>query len=379
MRLNATVRLLCWATVVAQSNTANLLRAVEQEPASISWWSGKTDYALSWNATYDTNVFARQNSAGDFSTTASLSARQRRLSRVNMDIGLGLQAGAFRQLTRENFVNPSVDLGLWTAIRTLELRATGQVARSQRAEALTGSRLDSWQEQYSLSLAKIALANFQGTVGAEFGRTRYVSAEGSNLRTDAAYISVQRPLLKRRVFNFVLRTAHDFSPTSGDARDFVTSVGLSEQLFPKVTGRVSLGSQTRRSDLQPDPVSVLTANAEMAWNATVSTIVTQSFDRSVRTNVVGRGQLDLSHTTTIRQRIYTGWSGTLSYRLSRARMLGATNTVDRSHGITVGLVRDLGNNLSISLQNSWSEHRSGVSPAADFVRRTTSLNLLRKW
>lgn len=379
MRFDRTVRLIGIALVAAHSAVAASPRFSRSDAAFTPARSGKIDYTLSFAATYDSNIFARRDSAGDFSTSSYFNLRQQRVSSVNTDISLGLQVGKFFRLAGEDFLNPSLEAGLSTVVRKMELRWNSQVSRSQRAETLTGSRLDFWQEQSSLTLAKIALAGFQGTAAGEFARTRYANREGADLRTEALSLGLQRPLVRGRVFNLVLRTSRDTTQTTGQARDFTASTGLSEQLFPKVTGRISVGSQTRRTSFERDPSTVLTTSAELAWNATNSTSVTQTLERGIRTNVIGGSQLDLSHHTAIRQRIYTGWTGMVSYRRSRAAILSAAGAIDRSQSLSFGIARDLGNNLSLTLQTSWTANRSGLSSTADFVRRTATLNILRKW
>lgn len=358
--------------IIAQVGHANPLSPDEKSPAS------RINYTVTWEASYDSNVYARRDSNGDFSSSAYVGMSQQRLSLVNADFAAGLKAGWFRRLTGENFLNPSASLGLWTAVSALELRLRGGLTRSQISEALTGTRMDVWQNQLSTMFAKIELAGFQGASGYEWSRQDYVSDEGTDLTTDSVFLSLQRALRDRRVFNLSVRTSRD-SSANERARDWVGLAGFSEQVFPKVTGQISGGVQTRESSRDGGRTTVFIGNAELAWNANSRTSITQLFDRAVRTNVIGRSQLDLSYATTIRQRIYTGWTGSLSFRRSRADVFDGVKAVDRSQTIGLAVTRDVGTGLVITLQSSWTENRAGANANANFDRQTTSLNVSRKW
>ena len=350
-----------------------------------------------FGVSHDSNIFATNDSPGDFVYSTGLTAEySRRAGWIGVNASVSMGASRYGKVKNQNFSNPSYSLEL----QKQSGRTTGALsisaARESRADAAVNLRTQSWNYSAGLNFHYPIIERYSVSGGLGYsGHTYSGNAALSNLATYSANLDLLYLLPRERDLIVGYRYRYGETSRNTGSADHSLTVGVNGPLLFGLNGAVRVGYQTR----VPKGIVVGSGNFS-AWTANAST--TYAINRKI--SLTGSLAKDFSTTATdssvdsttatldakfsysrrLSFSLTSGWSDshflgeTGRIVLSSSPLVLGPNRHDQSAnwGASIGYSRS--EHLSLSFGYTWFSNWSTIS-YADFIRTGWSLSMSSRW
>lgn len=328
---------------------------------------------------YDSNVYAQSGGADDFIYSSSIGMEIKRragIISVNATATVGFEK--FNQISELDSWNPNfhVELNKTTGRTTGAL--TVNAYRTSRADSAVNLRTETWNFPIGLNLKYPINDNF------------YLSTQTSYLRRsyadNATLLSYTDYALGLDLF-YVWTTKTDFitgyrirvgETSIGTSTDQSFTVGLTNQILPKINGTVRLGYQNRRVDTSNDTFDQITAAIALTWNLSRKMTVSGQVSRDFSTTAVG-GTVDTLSTNLRTSYVFNRHlSADTSVGYGKNRFLGSFPRQDEFFSWDVGARYSLNEHFQVGATYTYMINWSSLS-FSDFERSGYSVNVSSRY
>ena len=227
------------------------MAATASQPVSAELtFNGGTDVlsaALEYGYGYDSNLFSQAGGQGDYSHSLSLSAEySRRAGLIELDASATVLMARFRELTVEDYSNPSLKLEFKKEKGRLTGSAWLSAKRENRSEVAINVRTASWSYDTNLDLRYPINDRYYFKSASSFNRRDYQDnralrdLDSWSESIDVFYVYSSKLDLTG---GYRFRTGL----ASGGARtmDHALTLGAANDILPKLNGKIQVGYQRR--------------------------------------------------------------------------------------------------------------------------------------
>lgn len=235
---------------------------------------------------YDSNVFAQNNSQGDYTTNASFGLElKRRAGIIAVNAQGVVEYQRFNRLTGQNSWNPSFNIEFNKTTGRTTGALTVNAYRSAKADSAVNLRTSSWNFPIGLSIKYPINDKFYVTSQSNFLSRRFVNSSATGLSN---YLDYAEGIDMFYVYTSKLDLLGGYrirvSETDrGRTLDHNFNIGATGGLFSKVNGVVRFGYQIRHDEKNNETFSQLSMSAALTWNATRKLNVTGQVARDFST------------------------------------------------------------------------------------------------
>lgn len=336
--------------------------------------AGELNVTTSVSATYDSNIFATSAATSDTLLAGQIRIGYERNARNSFHAGAEWNFGRFNKRSDQDYSDPKIDAGLATKVGAFATAFDLSTVRTHSADSLVGTRTDRRDDRAGLSLRGPVWGIYALDGSMAYHTTTYRTAGLRDLESWSAAVDVSRPLTPKLNGFIGLATNLDDVTDGSRSRDWSYSVGLNQEILPKVTGTVRAGWQTRRNATEAVDFSGFTTSVDLNWRATPRLRVAAQAARAASTVASGQSVVQEDWNLNATLSLPARWSAGVAAGQTRSRFLDAGNRHDRTDQLTASLSHPLGDLLDASLGTSWSHNVSDRSDA-DYHRQTVTLTL----
>ncbi len=334
---------------------------------------------------YDSNIFATADGAGDTSYNASLDLEyHRKAGMLGVDANLGWLFSEFDTFSEESFADPQFTASLTKAAG----RTTGAVnvsaKRQNRAETAINLRTESWNYSAAANVRYPVIERYSLSGSLEYSRRDFANNDALvDIDTYAASADLLYALDSER--NLMAGYRYRTTSTSVETTDLdhAFTVGLNGKILPKLIGTVRAGFQQRKIDRRNGPDeshNSLTASATTTWTLTnrfslsgtaSRDFVTVATDASVDTTSLG---LDAQFALSAKKSVFAG----ISYYHLKFLDTTSSRRSDDGLGFNAGAAYVLNEHLKLSATYQYTINGSTLA-LSDFDRHSFSFNASSRW
>ncbi len=332
-----------------------------------------------YGITYDSNLFAHADSAGDYSQSLSVeSAYTRRAGLIGVDASAGVTVGRFHRFTDQDYTNPTAKL----AFNKSQGRLTGSfnlaAARESRSDVAANLRADSWYYTGDLNLRYPINARYYFTSESAFSVRDFV-----NQRSLFNLSSFSQAVNGYYVYSSKLDLLGGYRIRWGDAvggsrtQDHAVNFGATGTLTSKLSGTISLGYQWRHeSGGQRAHYDGLTSSLSLAWpmsrKVTFSSALSKDFMTTATDVSVDATAASLS--AALKPSARLNLTAGVAYVVTRYLGTGGDGRVDRAPAFNLSASVSLTSAISASISYAYTDNQSNVA-YSEFSRQAATFNL----
>jgi hypothetical protein len=333
---------------------------------------------------YDSNIFARAGSEGDFISSAALLLEYtRRAGLIGLNASVGVNASRFGDNTTQDFTNPVFNAEFVKSGG----RTTGALklsaARESEADALIGERTQSWSYlgDFTFKYPVIERYSFSGDL-AYLNRVYDQPTALTDLKTYTVGANLLYALTSTRdlVAGYQFRRSETSSSSAYDDHSF--TLGVAGQILPKLSGTVNAGYESRqaRGNSTDGDYQGLTASGTLTWTVSRRLSVTGELSRDTSVTAgdqsVDSSTVGLTAQYTVNEKLaFLGNVGA-----GKNRFLNSLDAGRHDEYITGGtsVKYKFNTHLDCSLAYLYDRNWSTVSDS-NFTRNTVTLQLSSRW
>jgi len=333
---------------------------------------------------YDSNIFARADSAGDFIYSAGLILDYaRRAGLIGINARVAVNAARFGDNTTQDFNNPAFTAEFIKATG----RTTGALklsaARESEADALIGARTQSWiyLGDFNFKYPVIERYSFSGDFG-YLDRVYDQPTVLTDLETFTAGANLLYALTSTR--DLVAGYQHRRSETSAHSSydDHAFKVGVAGQILAKLSGALSAGYEVRnpRGASKDGDYHGLTASGTLTWTVSRKLSVAGQLSRDTSITA-GNQSVDATTAGLTAQYMFNDKLALVGNAgAGKSRFLNSLDAGRHDEYLTGGtsLKYKMNPHLDSSLAYVFDKNWSTVADS-NFTRHTISLTLSSRW
>ena len=345
-------------------------------------FNGGTDVlsaVVEYGYAYDSNLFSQAGGQGDYSHSLSFSADySRRAGLIGVEASAALLMARFRELTDEDYNNPSLKLEFKKEKGRLTGSAGLSVKRENRSEVAINVRTDSWNHESNLDLRYPINDRYYFKSESAYSRVDYRDnralhdLDSWSESLDVFYVYSSKLDLTG---GYRFRTGL----ASGGARtvDHALMLGAANDILPKLNGTVQVGYQWRsehgsgRGDF-----GAFTADVSLTWpvtkRLTLKGVAAKDYTTAATDISVDVGAVSFSATLSPATRLSIDLG--VSYSVSDFLGVRGGNREDRALSGRTEFRYAISSKISASL--SYMKSRNDSNNAfSDFARHLASITV----
>lgn len=328
---------------------------------------------------YDSNVYAQSGGEDDYVYSSSIGLELKRragIISVNARATVGFEK--FSQISELDSWNPNFHLELNKTTGRTTGAFTVNAYRSSRADSAVNLRTETWNFPIGLNLKYPINDKFYVATQTNYLRRSYADNTALLAYTDYAvavdlfYVWTSKTDL---IGGYRIRIGETSLGTSTD-QSF--TVGLTNQILPKVNGTVRFGIQNRQLDSTGESFDQFTTSVGLNWNATRKVTVSSQLSRDFSTTAVG-GTVDTFSANLRVGYVFNrqfGMDASAGY--GRNRFLGSLPRQDDFFSWDVGARYSFSEHLQFGATYSYMINWSSFA-FSDFERSGYSLNVSSRY
>lgn len=362
-----------------------------------------------FGVSHDSNIFASQNSAGDFVFTEGLTAEYtRRAGWIGVNATVAVGAAQYGKLKTENYKNPSYSMELTKQSGRTTGSFTLSGARESRADSAINIRSNSWNYATGLNFKYPVNERFTVSGSLNYASRKYIERTNlANLSTYAVNTDVFYILTNERDLVGGYRYRYSQTSKNTSSTDQAVTAGVSGRVITGINGSFRVGYQTRTphgndgsgkrdnssySGLTASSAVSYSFNRKLSLNGTLSKdYSTTATDTSTDSTTAG---LDLTYAYSAHWNFMlgSGWGDTRFLgEKGRIVLKAGDSTVTPPIPDILGVNRhdnyatwsftaaySLNEHFKVNFAYSWFENWSTVA-FADFIRNSWSVSLSSRW
>lgn len=328
---------------------------------------------------YDSNVYAQSSGDGDYIYSSSVGMEIKRragIISVNATATVGFEK--FSQISELDSWNPSFHVELNKTTGRTTGAFTVNAYRTSRADSAVNLRTETWNFPIGLNLKYPINDNFYLAAQTNYLRRSYADNTSLLAYTDYSigldlfYVWTSKTDL---IAGYRVRVGETSLGTSTD-QSF--TLGLTNQILPKINGTVRAGYQNRRLDSTGESFDQITTSIALSWNASRKFTLSGQVARDFSTTAVG-GTVDTLSTSLRANYVFNRQvSADASVAYGRNRFLGGLPRQDDFFSWDVGARYAFSEHLQFGATYTYLINWSTLSPS-DFERSGYSLNVSSRY
>ncbi len=331
---------------------------------------------------YDSNFFARSDSAGD--TYQSLTAGANYTRRAGM-IGISFTASVtttrFNRYSNEDFTNPSLTLEFTKNDGRLTGALSLSAQRVSRSDDAANLFANSWRYGASMGLRYPVNDRYYLTSSTLLSQRDYVDKNPILYNLSSCSEGVDLYYVYSSKMDVLGGARIRFGDAVGGdtTRDLALTVGATGALLPKLTTTVRLGYQTR-DEFGPygGHYDQLTAEFALAWPMNKRTTFNFQADKDFTTAAtdisVDTTGFDLTGTIKPNLRVKIAFTGEVGYTISRYLGIRGGGREDRTLSFTARMSIPIKTHFAASLSYGYYTNASS-NAFSKYDRRTASADV----
>jgi len=333
----------------------------------------------SYGISYDSNLFAHEGGAGDYSQSIGLGINySRRAGLIGANATLSVTSSRFGKYTAEDFTNPNLQLELTKDKGRLTGSFSLSAQRQSSSDVTINERVDLWNLGSSFKFRYPINDRYFFTSLTDLSMQDYLHTRSLfNLSSYAEALDVYYTYTSKLALSGGYRIRVGSAQGGSSTKDNALTVGATGAILPKLSGSISVGYQWRTENgAEGGSFNSVTSSVSLSWPVTkrigVSAGVSKDFVTTATDISVDSTSLNLSAALkpTGKFNVNPG----IGYSISRFLGPKGGGREDRSPTATLDVSLALTSHISASISYAYIVNHSNVA-FSDFGRQTASINL----